>query len=156
MTQVLGRAGRGEKPGRAVIQTYSPENDTMRLCAKQDYDSFFDGEIALRKASIFPPFCDIVTFLFSSEDEQAVKNAASAFGKQLDLYAKGEYKGTRLIVFGPFEASVYKLNGKYRIRYIIKCRYDKQTKELFKKLFREFSCADDRIHLSADVNPSSL
>ena len=156
MTQVLGRAGRGEKPGRAVIQTYSPENDTIRLCAKQDYDSFFDGEIALRKASIFPPFCDIVTFLFSSEDEQAVKNAASAFGKQLDLYAKGEYKGTRLIVFGPFEASVYKLNGKYRIRYIIKCRYDKQTKELFKKLFREFSCADDRIHLSADVNPSSL
>ncbi len=156
MTQVLGRAGRSDKPGRAVIQTYSPENSTLLLCAKQDYDSFFEGEIALRKASIFPPFCDIVTFLFSSEDEQAAKNAASAFGKQLDLYAKGEYKGTRLIVFGPFEASVYKVNGKYRIRYIIKCRYDKTTRELFKKLFREFSCADDRISLSADVNPSSL
>ncbi len=156
MTQVLGRAGRADKPGRAVIQTYSPENSTLSLCAKQDYDSFFEGEIALRKASIFPPFCDIVTFLFSSEDEQAAKNAASAFGKQLDLYAKSEYKGTRLIVFGPFEASVYKVNGKYRIRYIIKCRYDKTTRELFKKLFREFSCADDRISLSADVNPSSL
>ena len=156
MTQVLGRAGRGELHGRAVIQTYSPENSTLNLCASQDYDSFFDGEIALRRASLFPPFCDIVTFLFSSEDEQAAKNAANAFGKQLDLCAKGEYKGTRLIVFGPFEASVYKVNGKYRIRYIIKCRFDKTTRELFKKLYSEFSNADDRVSLSADVNPSSL
>ena len=156
MTQVLGRAGRGELCGRAVIQTYSPDNTTLHLCARQDYDSFFEGEIALRRASVFPPFCDIVTFLFSSEDEQAAKNAAAAFGKQLDLYAKGEYKGTRLIVFGPFEASVYKVNGKYRIRYIIKCRFDKTVRELFKKLYAEFSCADDRVSLSADVNPSSL
>jgi primosomal protein N' (replication factor Y) len=61
ITQVLGRAGRGDKPGRAIIQTYSPDNTTLALAAAQDYDKFYQDEIALRKAAIFPPFCDIVT-----------------------------------------------------------------------------------------------
>lgn len=156
LTQVLGRAGRGEKPGRAVIQTYSPENTTLLLSAKQDYDGFYADEIALRRASVFPPFCDIVTFLFSSENETVVKNIAEEFGKRIDFYAKTEFSGLRFIVFGPFEAAVYKLNGKYRIRYIIKCRYDKNSRALFKKLFAEFSSADGNFLLSADVNPSSL
>ncbi len=156
ITQVLGRAGRGSKPGRAVIQTYSPENTTLILSASQNYDAFYSDEIKLRRASVFPPFCDIVTFLFAGENEAAVKNISERFGKQLDLYAKTDFRGLRLIVFGPFEAAVYKLNGKYRIRYIIKCRYDKNSRLLFKKLFSEFSSADKGISLSADVNPSSL
>lgn len=156
LTQVLGRAGRSEKKGRAVIQTYSPDNLTLKLSAMQDYDAFYEDEIKLRRAAIFPPFCDIVTFLFSGENEQAVKNAAEAFGKKLDLYAKTEFSALRLIVFGPFEAAVYKLNGKYRLRYIIKCRYDKNSRVLFKKLFGEFSTADDNLTISADVNPSAL
>lgn len=155
ITQVLGRAGRGDTPGRAVIQTYSPDNLTLRLSASQDYDAFYRDEIQLRKASVFPPFCDIVSFMFSGEDEVRVKGNADAFGKALDLYAKTEFKGTRLIVFGPFEAAIYKINGKYRIRYIIKCRYDKNTRALFKKLFSDF-CDAPGTTLSADVNPSSL
>lgn len=155
ITQVLGRSGRGNCPGRAVIQTYSPDNLTLRLSASQDYDAFYNDEIQLRRASVFPPFCDIVSFMFSGEDEIRVKNISSAFGKALDLYAKTEFKGTRLIVFGPFEAAIYKINGKYRMRYIIKCRYDKGTRELFKKLFSDF-CDTPGIILSADVNPSSL
>jgi primosomal protein N' (replication factor Y) len=156
LTQVLGRAGRSEKEGRAVIQTYCPDNLTLSLAAKQDYDAFYEDEIKLRRASIFPPFCDIVTFLFSGKNEQAVKNAAEEFGKRLDFYAKCEFAGLRLIVFGPFEAAVYKLNGKYRLRYIIKCRFDKNSRVLFKKLFSEFSTGDENLSISADVNPSSL
>lgn len=156
LTQVLGRAGRSEKKGRAVIQTYCPDNLTLSLSARQDYDAFYEDEIKLRRASIFPPFCDIVTFLFSGQNEQAVKNAAQEFGRRLDLYAKSEFSGLRLIVFGPFEATVYKLNGKYRLRYIIKCRYDKNSRPLFKKLFSEFSNGDENLSVSADVNPSSL
>lgn len=156
LTQVLGRAGRSEKPGRAVIQTYSPDNTSLLLSARQDYDAFYEDEIKLRRAAIFPPFCDIVTFLFSGENEQAVKNAAEEFGRKLDLYAKSEFSSLHLIVFGPFEATVYKLNGKYRLRYIIKCRYDKNSRRLFKKLFGEFSTADENLTISADVNPSSL
>ena len=93
--------------------------------------------------------------MFSGEDEMRVKNFSSAFGKALDLYAKTEFKGIKLIVFGPFEAAIYKINGKYRMRYIVKCRYDKATRELFKKLFSDF-CDTPGITLSADVNPSSL
>lgn len=155
ITQVLGRAGRGTSPGRAVIQTYSPDNLTLRLSASQNYDAFYEDEIQLRKASVFPPYCDIVSFMFSGEDEARVKNVSSAFGKTLDLYAKTEFKGIKLIVFGPFEAAIYKINGKYRMRYIVKCRYDKATRELFKKLFSDF-CDTPGIALSADVNPSSL
>ncbi len=156
ITQVLGRAGRGDKPGRAVIQTYSPDNTTLSLAAAQDYDKFYEDEIALRKAAIFPPFCDIVTFMFSAETETVVKNTAEEFGKQLDLMAKTQFKTVQLIVFGPFEAAVYKLNGKYRLRYIIKCHNDKNTRELFKKLYSDFSSGDPAVSVSIDVNPSSL
>ena len=156
ITQVLGRAGRGDKKGRAVIQTYSPDNTTLKLAAAQDYDSFYNEEIQLRRASVFPPFCDIMTFVFSGENEQTVKNIAEEFGKRLDLMAKTQYKTVRLIVFGPFEAAVYKLNGKYRLRYIIKCRNDKITRELFKKLFCEFAMPESGVSLSVDVNPMSL
>ncbi len=156
ITQVLGRAGRGEKPGRAVIQTYVPDNQTLILSAKQDYESFYNDEIKLRRAAVYPPFCDMVSFVFSGSEEEKVKNFAESFGKRLDFLAKTEFSATRLIVFGPFEAVVYRINGKYRLRFIIKCRTDKSTRALLKKLYAEFSSCEDGITVSVDINPSSL
>ena len=88
--------------------------------------------------------------------EKEVRNVSEEFGRKLDLYAKTEFRELRLIVFGPFEAPVYKLNGKYRLRYIIKCRFDKNSRPLFKKLFSDFSIGNEQVTVSADVNPSSL
>ncbi len=156
ITQVLGRAGRGNKPGRAVIQTYVPDNQTLLLSAKQDYESFYNDEIKLRKAAVYPPFCDMVSFVFSGSEEDKVKNLAENFGTRLDFLAKTEFSSVRLIVFGPFEAVVYRINGKYRLRFIIKCRTDKLTRELLKKLYAEFSATDDGVTVSVDINPSSL
>ena len=73
LTQVVGRAGRGETPGRAVIQTLLPENNIIALASKQDYKAFYNTEIKLRKALIYPPYCDICTVGFMGEDETLVK-----------------------------------------------------------------------------------
>lgn len=156
ITQVLGRAGRGKKAGRAVIQTYSPENTVLLQAAAQDYERFYEDEIHLRRAAIFPPYCDLACFLFSGENEALVKNVADAFGKRLDLYAKSEFAGVKLIVFGPFEASIYKLGGQYRLRYILKCHRDARTRALLQKLFAEFSAGSDEVYVSVDINPSVL
>ena len=156
ITQVLGRAGRSEKAGRAVIQTYSPEHPLLLQAARQDYESFFDEEIKLRRAAIFPPFCELAAFLFSGENETRVRNVAEEFGKKLDLLAKSRYAGIRLIVFGPFEAAVYKLGGKFRLRYIIKCKNDKTTREFLKELLADFSVDNNEVSISLDINPSAL
>ncbi len=156
ITQVLGRAGRAEIPGRAVIQTYSPDNSTLRLSAKQDYTTFYDEEIRLRKAAVFPPFCDIVSFTFSGENESQVKSTAEAFGKRLDALAKLEYRDVKLIVYGPFEATVYKLSGKYRLRYIIKCKNIGRTRQFLSEMYSEFSSLPESVSLSIDVNPSNV
>lgn len=156
ITQVLGRAGRGRKAGRAVIQTYSPEHPLLLQAARQDYDSFYEEEIKLRRAAIFPPFCTLACFLFSGENETAVRNIAEHFGKSLDLAAKSRKDTVRLIVFGPFEASVYKIGGKYRLRYIIKCKNDKTTREFLNDLLTEFSNGSGDVSVSLDINPSNL
>lgn len=81
LTQVLGRAGRSDKVnGRAVVQTYVPDNEILRLAATQDYEKYYDAEIGFRKASVFPPFCDLITVNFSSPVEMNVVNAVKNFG----------------------------------------------------------------------------
>ena len=156
ITQVLGRAGRSRKEGRAVIQTYSPEHPLLLQAAKQDYESFYNEEIKLRRAAIFPPFCELACFLFSGENETTVRNVAAEFGRKLDLLAKSRFAGIRMIVFGPFEATIYKMGGKFRLRYIIKCKNDKTTREFLKELLTEFSAGGETVSVSLDINPSLL
>ncbi|MBO4343180.1 MAG: primosomal protein N', partial [Clostridia bacterium] len=125
LTQVLGRAGRADVPGKAVIQTYSPDNEVLKYASAQDYEKFYESEINFRKSSVFPPFCDIITVGFSGSVETDVINAARNFGILLDEAAKNVYKDTKFILFGPFKNEIYRLAGKYRVRYVIKCRNGK-------------------------------
>jgi len=157
ITQVLGRAGRGEISGRAIIQTYSPEHESLTLSATQNYAKFFEGEIQVRKAAVFPPFCDIITVGFSSEVENDCLLSVKSFGVKLDELCKNSYSDVKLIVYGPFQAGIYKLSGKYRMRYIIKCKNNKRVRELFSKLYSDFSKGIGKnVSISLDVNPSGI
>ena len=156
LTQVLGRSGRSGKRGRAVIQTYSPDNDVLGLASKQSYEEFYEREILFRKASVFPPFCDIVTITFSGEIENDVINAVKEFGKGLDEAAKGEFDGTKFILYGPFRNDIYKIAGRYRMRYILKCVNTKKMRDMVSSLLMKYMGGLKSVSISADVNPQNL
>ncbi len=156
LVQVLGRAGRSEKKGKAVIQTYSPDNDVLLCAASQDYDKFYESEIKFRKASVFPPFCDIITVGFSGSVETDVANAAKSFGEELDAAARNKYRDTKFILFGPFKNEIYKIAGKYRVRYIIKCKNGKRIRQMLSELIKSHIPKNKNVSVYADVNPTNL
>ena len=156
LTQVLGRSGRSGKQGRAVIQTYSPDNDVLMLSSLQDYKAFYDREIAFRRASVFPPFCDIITVTFSGEIENDVVNAVKEFGKGLDEAAKNNYSDVKFILFGPFRNDVYKISGRYRMRYLIKCKNNPRLRSMLSELITKYMSGLKNVTISADVNPANL
>lgn len=119
LEQVTGRAGRADKEGRAVIQTYAPENPAVVLASMHDYVSFFENEIKIRKAMNYPPFCDIICTGFSGADEQAVSECAKRFARNLSDNAE-LVRNIRLI--GPIRAAVAKIQNKYRWQLIIKLK----------------------------------
>ena len=155
ITQVVGRAGRGDVPGRAVIQTMNPYNETIRLAASQDYDAFYKDEIALRRALVFPPFCDITTVTFMSEEETENRSLASSFSRALENAGRGEYQDVPMQVFGPFDMPVYKVKNKFRVRIVIKHKNNRRYRELLSALTVEFSKrARGAVNLSVDINPT--
>ena len=111
LTQVIGRAGRADKPGRALIQTYSPDNETIKLAARQDYTGFFQSAVKLRKNLVFPPFCEFVLLGVHGDDEKSVLELTLALDKKLREYLSGAFSDVPMYIFGPFEAPIYKINN---------------------------------------------
>ena len=155
LTQVIGRAGRATDGGIAVIQTYSPKNECLRLACLQDYEKFYEGEIALRRELSYPPFCDIVYLTLTSDDEGELMRESKRLSDMVVEKLKGDFAKLPFIVFGPFEAQVYKINEKYRMRMVIKCKLNKESRLLFHQLLCEFSTAR-RVTLSVDMNPMTM
>ena len=155
LTQVIGRAGRATDGGIAVIQTYSPKNECLRLACLQDYEKFYEGEIALRRELSYPPFCDIVYLTLTSDDEGELMRESKRLSDIVVDKLKGDFSKLPFIVFGPFEAQVYKVNEKYRMRMVIKCKLNKDSRLLFHQLLCEFSTAR-RVTLSVDMNPMTM
>ena len=122
ITQVIGRSGRGEKHGRAMIQTFVPDNKVIWQAACQDYEAFFREEILGRKVMLYPPFCSICAIGFSGPVESQVIGAARRFLQQLKQTAKKKYPALPLRVLGPTASMVVKVSGKYRYKILIKCK----------------------------------
>ena len=155
LTQVIGRAGRAKNGGRAVIQTYSPYNETIRLACRQDYDKFYEGEIAIRRELSYPPFCDMVQLTLTSDDEELLSVESKRLSERIEEKLKTEYSDLPFIVYGPFEAQVYKLNEKYRMRTVVKCKLNRRARKLFAELLTELG-AKRGVSLSIDLNPLTV
>lgn len=157
LTQVIGRAGRSKKKGMAIIQTNNPDNDTIRLACRQDYEAFYASEIRLRKLLVFPPYCDIALLTLTCSDEKQVLVGANVLRQELNKLAAMDYRDVQMIIYGPFESPVYKVEGKYRMRIVVKCRLNRRSRELFSKLLVDFGRnSKGKTALSIDFNPTGL
>ena len=154
LTQVIGRAGRAGD-GVAVIQTYSPKNEIIRLACLQDYEKFYEGEIAIREELLYPPFCDLVSLTLTSSDEKTLAQYAQKLSGSVKEKLGGAYSAYPFVVYGPHEAEVYKLNEKYRMKMTFKCKLNDKTRAFFKELLSEAS-EYRGASLSVQLNPISF
>jgi primosomal protein N' (replication factor Y) len=155
LTQVVGRAGRGDAPGRAVIQSMVPDHRIISLAAKQDYDGFYEMESQLRRVLQVPPFGDLTVITFTGQDETAVLRGAAKFRDSLIACLKQPgYEGETCTVLGPAPCPVPKINYNFRYRLTLRCRMTRQLRNLTAHLLRQFS--QDKLNRGvsafADVN----
>ena len=152
ITQVIGRSGRGQKAGRAVIQTFTPSSEVIRQAARQDYDAFYQSEIILRKLQDSPPFSDLLSVTASGAEERAVVDACR-FVKNRLCFLLGQKEKTEFL--GPTPLTVVRVNNRFRYRIIIKCRSDSAIRNAVSGVITE--CSTDKrfrgISFYADNDP---
>ena len=129
ITQVVGRSGRAKDPGFAIIQTTDPDNPVLNLAAAQDYDAFFEQEIAYRRLGLYPPFCGLCVIGFAGGKEIEVARAAARFSALLGQQAARQ-PDLPLRVLGPTPGNIEKINDTYRYKLTIKCRNDRRFRDL--------------------------
>lgn len=154
ITQVVGRSGRGELKGRAVLQTFIPDHYVMALASEQDYKSFYDEEIAIRRALIYPPVCDMCVFCIAGEDEKKTRNGANLVISLMNHRLKEIQPKSPVRVLGPVRSSYSRLNGKYRWRIILKCKNNAEMRSFISGIIKESSKLKDmkKITIYADIN----
>ena len=143
LTQVVGRAGRGQRPGRAVIQTLVPEHRIINLAARQDYDGFYALESGLRRVTSSPPYGDIAHITFAGEDEGAVMRGAALFRDTLDAWLK-QNGVSEFALLGPAPCPVMKINYNFRYRLTLRCAVTRPVRQMLAQLLRLFQ--QDRRH----------
>ena len=111
----------------------SPEHPVIVSAAKQDYEAFYREEIALRKAALQPPFCDLMAVCFSGADEAGVKQSADGFYAILRQEILGQKEQLPVVLLGVTQAGIYRLNGKYRYRIVLKCKNSRKFRELIRR-----------------------
>ncbi len=138
LTQVVGRSGRGEDKGLAVIQSFTPDNLIISMAAKQDYDAFFNTEISVREAMLYPPFADICLVGFVGENQALTLKGANEFLREFTSRASRNYPKLPLRILGPSPALVVRVSNKYRYKLIIKCKNNREFRRLLSDTLIEF------------------
>lgn len=158
ITQVVGRAGRRDSNGKAVIQTINPLNETLEFASKQDFIGFYNNEISMRKAMTFPPYCDIFSVGFTGDDENSVALCAKSFFEIFkDIHSKS-YIDQKLKVLGPTQAKISKINNNFRYRLAIKCKNNAKIRELLATVYKQVK-KDKRykdVSVSICLNPTDI
>ncbi len=153
-TQVCGRAGRGEKSGRAIIQTYQPFNATINYAKSHDYEAFYENEILQRKRLNYPPFCDIICIMVTGEDENEVKASAEAVGSEIK---KSDYFKKEIFeMLGPGPAPIEKIKNSYRYRILLKCKSEETVHSLLGVIYESHERIRKKTFLSIDINPINM
>lgn len=156
LTQVVGRSGRGSSKGIAVIQSYTPDNLIIAMAAKQDYDTFYNTEIKVREAMLYPPFADICLVGFVGENQAQTLKAANAFLKLFINLAKNDYPKLPLRVLGPSPALVVKVSNKFRYKLIIKCKNNREFRKMLSTLLVQFGKNKEFASVTAYADMNSL
>lgn len=148
LTQVSGRAGRGDKKGKVIIQTYEPENSVIKDSKEENYDLFYEKEINSRKVFSYPPFSKILNIGFSSEDEERLLDISKNF--------YDEIKSQDVELYGPMPSMVYKVQKRYRMNVFAKGSKKKidSFKKFLKKKLKEFN--DTKVRIVVDIDPVNL
>jgi primosomal protein N' (replication factor Y) len=159
ITQVCGRAGRGDIEGRAVIQTYQPDDFTIQVAKNHDYLAFYKNEIQIRKQLNYPPFCQIISILISGTDEQAVVRKINEL--ILDLKKQIKESGYGKVcseILGPTPAPISRLKNKFRWRALLKCADNLEIRKLLNNLLYEFynNKKNAGVNLTIDINPVNM
>lgn len=154
IAQVVGRGGRGERRGRAILQTFMPDHYVMNLAAAQDYKCFYSEEISIRRAMIFPPVCDMCIFCFAGVTEPAAKSGADAVLELMNVRLRELQPKTPVRVLGPVRASYGRLGGKYRYRIIMKCKNSEEIRGFISGILTEGAKLPQMrgVNLYADMN----
>ena len=155
LTQVVGRAGRGDQAGHALIQTLLPQHAVLQLAAKQDYDGFYELESNLRRTLCYPPFADLVQITFTGQEETAVLRGAVKFRDSLQACLKlPDYGEADCTVLGPAPCAVMKINYHFRYRLTMRCHLTPQLRALIAHILRQFAMdkANRGVSASADIN----
>ena len=140
LTQVVGRAGRGDTPGQAVIQTLVPEHNVINLAAKQDYSGFYDLEINMRKLQSCPPFGDIGIITLTGETEaHVIRGGTKLRDSLLSCLKQEQYGNEQCTVLGPAPCPIPKITYNFRYRLTLRCRMTRQLRLLLAHLLRQFS-----------------
>ena len=137
VTQVVGRSGRAKDPGFAIIQTTDPDNPVLTLAAAQDYDAFYEQEIAYRKLGLYPPFCGLCVIGFAGAKENEVARAAARFSALLGQQA-AKQPDLPLRILGPTPGSIEKINDTYRYKLTVKCRNDRRFRDLVRSTLERY------------------
>lgn len=154
LTQVIGRAGRGGKNGRAVIQTYTPENEVLLCAAAQDYGRFYRSEIRMRKLHAYPPFFDLFTLVVSGMDESRVLRGSATLrdAMRAALGRSGTYEGEEIQVIGPAPAPIAKVNNRYRYHVYLVAKNDKTVRSFIDYYIKAFSRSKENRGVNIFVN----
>ncbi|MBO4500933.1 MAG: primosomal protein N' [Clostridia bacterium] len=156
-TQLAGRSGRSGEKGLALFQTYNPENEVLRLSMTQDYEAFYKTESRLRKAVVFPPFCDIAVFTFSAETESDANSAAEAMSGVIARIHTEKYASLPMVKLGPYREGVFRLRNKYRQRIIIKYKDRSASRAFLAEAFAEINkLIPKTVRADLDINPSAI
>ncbi len=156
ITQVVGRGGRGGKAGRAILQTFLPDHYVLRLAAEQNYEGFYQEEMAIRKQLLFPPLCDVCIIGVSGETEIEVQRASQRFVECMREELAVQKQKLPLRVLGPVPCTYGKINGKYRYRIIVKCKNTREFRSFMWDTLKNAGSLKEmaRVHVYADMNGS--
>lgn len=154
LTQVAGRAGRGEQNGKVIIQTYNPDHYAIECAKEQDFKKFYQIESKIRKTLKYPPFCDIIVLDFSSLNKHEIQRDT----KKLHQYLKNRIINEKfgVLLYSPLPCPIEKINDRYRWRMIIKCIYDEKMNKLLKETLEEFYKLKTNTRLSIKQNPNNM
>jgi primosomal protein N' (replication factor Y) len=155
LTQVVGRAGRGQQEGKAVIQTYAPDHKVITLASRQDYDGFYEMEIALRQLQNLPPFGDLIHLTFTGQEEGRVLHGSTKFASSLQkCLQEAPWGGQNWSLLGPAPCPVPKINYNFRYRLTLRCKADKQLRLLIAHMLRQFAQDKENrgVSVFADIN----